>query len=194
MKEFLIHIPYLQQNPDNMSLKKKAIIFLFFCLVNEIYSQEHKATVFPTWQFDVAVDTMAMPELKIVNEDLLIILDSMALKIHQCEALPTPYRFIITHRWKQDSSIGNFEIFGFQQAFFSDAEPKGVGYFYHKDVFYVVKDDSQSLPDCFEKTTRETNFITYCDIPPMAWEPVEWVYSKWNGKFYFLYYGWGLCY
>lgn len=183
----------LQQTLDNMSLKNKVLIFLFIFLANEIYSQEHEAAVFTTWQYGVDVDTMAMPELKIVNDDLWVILDSMALKIHQCEALPKPYRFVITHRWDQDSSIGNYELFGFQQAFFMDAEPKGVGYFYHKDILFVVKDETQSLPDCFEKTARKKYFITYSEIPPMQWEPVEWVYSKWNGIFYFLYYGWGLC-
>lgn len=191
-KEFFGLPSSLRIKSSNIFPKIILVLGLFLIQHNEMHSQD--CGRFYTWQYpeETHVDSTSMPELIVVNEELVHILDSVATKIHNCPELTEPYRLDITHGWDHDTVVGDYEIYGISQVFFEDAEPKGIGYFYHRDILFVVR--GESLPDCFIEGTSRKTFRTYSGAPPMVWEPVEWLYYKWDGRFYFVLYGCGICY
>ena len=111
-KEFFSLSSSLQKKSSNIFPKIILVLGLFLIQHNEMHSQD--CGRFYTWQYpeETHVDSTSMPELIVVNEELVHILDSVATKIHNCPELTEPYRLKITHRWDHDTTLGDYEIYG----------------------------------------------------------------------------------
>jgi len=130
-------------------------------------------------------DTKEATELKVVDTKFLLDLDTIINKYQKCQNFDElhPWEiFIESVKNYLDKEIKSFYI---SQSFYKDAPLEGYGYFYYRNILFMVNGEKES--NVFQMTNNSKVFDVYNEIPAMIFDPPRAQYYYIDEKFIFLY-------